>query len=579
VQSNAIPKLGSGSRIAVIGGGPSGSFSSYFLHQIAWRIDAEIHVDIYEPREFECTGPKSCNMCGGIVSESLLMHLAAEGINLPAAVIQRRLGSYFLHMDVGSVRIRTPELEKRIAAVHRGSGPRGCADPLDGFDAHILKLAREQGANVIQERVTGVTLNGGRPTLKTGSGESEPYDLLVVATGINTAFLKLFEKLETGYRPPKLVQASICEFRLGRWMIERHLGNAMHVFLLNIPRLEFAALIPKGEYVTLVLLGDDIDKELMLSFLEAPEVKACMPPDWKLPDDYCHCSPRMPVVAAVKPYGDRVVFVGDCGTSRLYKDGIGADYRMAKAMSRTAFFHGVSEQAFHKHFRPACNSMINDNRIGKFVFWVTGFIQKFKFLRRAVWRMASREQQIKGARPRMSTVLWDTFTGSASYMSVLRRTLHPAYVGRLGADIATAVVQPKSDGKNGRNSMPSNVTGFMGKKYKDGEVIYHQGERGDCMYVVQEGEVELVQRQEDKEFCLSTMKKRDIFGENVIFNSNPVRQATARAVGDIYVLTLEKDMLLTRLHEDPSLAFTLLQSMSQRIQNLESTVVRMSSAS
>jgi CRP/FNR family transcriptional regulator len=127
--------------------------------------------------------------------------------------------------------------------------------------------------------------------------------------------------------------------------------------------------------------------------------------------------------------------------------------------------------------------------------------------------------------------------------------------------------------------MPSNVTGFMGKKYRDGEVIYHQGERGDCMYVVQEGEVELVQRQESKEFCLMTMKKRDIFGENVIFNSNPVRDATARAVGDIYVLTLEKDMLLTRLHEDPSLAFTLLQSMSQRIQNLEKTVVRMSSSS
>ena len=578
VNPDTITKLQNGSRVAVIGGGPSGAFSSYFLHQIAGRVGADIEVDIYEPRDFVCTGPKSCNMCGGIVSESLLMHLAAEGINLPAAVIQRRLDSYHLHMDVGSVRIKTPELEKRIAAVHRGSGPRGLTDPLDGFDAHILGLARDQGANVIRERVTGVTLNGGRPTLKTASGQSAPYDLLVVASGVNTALLKLFEKQDTGYRRPKMVQASICEFRLGRWMIERHLGNAMHVFLLNIPRLEFAALIPKGEYVTLVLLGDDIDKELMLSFLDAPEVKAVMPPDWKLPDDYCHCSPKMPVAAAVKPYGDRIVFVGDCGTSRLYKDGIGAAYRMAKAMSRTAFFHGVSEEAFHKHYRPACRAMINDNRIGKFVFWVTGFIQHFKFLRRAVWRMASREQLIKGAKPRMSTVLWDTFTGSASYMSVLKRTLHPAYMGRLGADIAAAVVQPKNDGSGGRSEMTTNVTGFMGKKYHDGEVIFHQGERGDCMYVVQEGEVELVQRQADKEFCLMTMKKRDIFGENVIFNSNPVRQATARAVGDIYVLTLEKDMLLTRLHEDPSLAFTLLQSMSQRIQNLESTVVRMSSA-
>ena len=53
----------------------------------------------------------------------------------------------------------------------------------------------------------------------------------------------------------------------------------MHVFLLDIPRLEFAAIIPKGDYVTVCLLGEDIDAELMRDFLNAPEVKGCFPPD------------------------------------------------------------------------------------------------------------------------------------------------------------------------------------------------------------------------------------------------------------------------------------------------------------
>jgi hypothetical protein len=44
--------------------------------------------------------------------------------------------------------------------------------------------------------------------------------------------------------------------------------------------------------------------------------------------------------------------------------------------------------------------------------------------------MVSKEQRIAGTQPRMSTVLWDTFTGSAPYSSVLMRTLHPAFVGR-----------------------------------------------------------------------------------------------------------------------------------------------------
>ena len=37
----------------------------------------------------------------------------------------------------------------------------------------------------------------------------------------------------------------------------------MHVFLLDIPRLEIAALIPKGDYVTLAMLGEEIDDDLV----------------------------------------------------------------------------------------------------------------------------------------------------------------------------------------------------------------------------------------------------------------------------------------------------------------------------
>ena len=30
----------------------------------------------------------------------------------------------------------------------------------------------------------------------------------------------------------------------------------------------------------------------------------------------------------------------------------------------------------------------------------------------------------------------------------------------------------------------------LGKKFKEGEVIFRQGDSGDCMYVIQTGEVE-----------------------------------------------------------------------------------------
>lgn len=61
-------RLVDGSCVAVIGGGPAGSFFSFFLLDLANRV--AIRVDIYEPRDFTRPGPVGCNMCGGIISES-----------------------------------------------------------------------------------------------------------------------------------------------------------------------------------------------------------------------------------------------------------------------------------------------------------------------------------------------------------------------------------------------------------------------------------------------------------------------------------------------------------------------------
>ena len=109
--------LQDGSRVAVVGGGPAGSFFSYFLLKMSEAINLDIDLDIYEPRSFSRCGPSGCNHCGGIVSESLVQILAAEGINLPRGVVQRGIESYQIHMDVGDVTIESPAGEQRIAAL------------------------------------------------------------------------------------------------------------------------------------------------------------------------------------------------------------------------------------------------------------------------------------------------------------------------------------------------------------------------------------------------------------------------------------------------------------------------------
>jgi len=149
--------LDHGSRVAIIGGGPAGSFFSYFILDMAKRKGLEIHVDLYEPRDFSQTAPTGCNMCGGVIYESLVQSLAVEGINLPPTVVQRGIEFNMLHLDIGSVQIQTPRKEKRIATTFRGSGPRD-TPALDhgGLDHYLMQTAIAKGAQHIQNRVRAV---------------------------------------------------------------------------------------------------------------------------------------------------------------------------------------------------------------------------------------------------------------------------------------------------------------------------------------------------------------------------------------------------------------------------------------
>jgi len=434
-------QLHHGARVGVIGSGPAGSFFSIFLLDMARDLGIDLELDIFEPRDFSSPAPQGCNMCGGIISETLVQFLAAEGINLPPSVVQRGINAYTMHTDTGTARIDTPTQEKRIAAVHRGAGPRDIKHvKWLSFDGYLQSLAAERGAQVHAVRVRQARrLADGRIQLIAKGQQLPPYELVGVATGVNAATERIFKEFDFDYQPPKTTKTAIREYYLGEEQVEQCLGSAMHVFLLDIPRLEFAAVIPKGDYATVCLLGEEIDAQLLEDFLQAPEVRECFPANWHWDQPGCFCSPRINVQGSKQPFADRVVFLGDCGTTRLYKDGIGAAYRAAKAAATTALYQGVSASDFQRRYWPACRTIKSDNDIGKVIFIVVRLIQRWRFARRAVLRMVASEQQKAPQYRRMSTVLWDTFTGSAPYRDVFLRSLHPAFLARFVWEAAVAL--------------------------------------------------------------------------------------------------------------------------------------------
>ena len=93
------------------------------------------------------------------------------------------------------------------------------------------------------------------------------------------------------------------------------------------------------------------------------------------------------------------------------------------------------------------------------------------------------------------------------------------------------------------------------------------------MYVIQEGQAEVLQEKDGKEVRLAVLDKEDVFGEMALFERE-VRSATVRALGDMRVLTVDKKTFFRRIQEDPSLAFRILQKMSHRIRESNTELVR-----
>ena len=114
-------------------------------------------------------------------------------------------------------------------------------------------------------------------------------------------------------------------------------------------------------------------------------------------------------------------------------------------------------------------------------------------------------------------------------------------------------------------------TGALGKLYQPGETLIRQGEVGECMFVIQEGQIALVREENGQETFLGVRSAGEFLGETAIFEKE-VQHATARALSQARALTIDKKNFMRRIHEDPSMAYRLFQLMSRRICELSQQV-------
>lgn len=105
------------------------------------------------------------------------------------------------------------------------------------------------------------------------------------------------------------------------------------------------------------------------------------------------------------------------------------------------------------------------------------------------------------------------------------------------------------------------------KTVKAGEVLFRKGEPGSSMFVIEEGEIEILLPVDPpvNEVLLSVLREGEFFGELSLFADTP-RTATARALVETRLVEMQRGDFITFVMERPSIGISMLAEMAKRLQ-------------
>lgn len=108
-----------------------------------------------------------------------------------------------------------------------------------------------------------------------------------------------------------------------------------------------------------------------------------------------------------------------------------------------------------------------------------------------------------------------------------------------------------------------------------GEMLFHEGERGDTFYIVAEGEVEIIKAlgTPDERF-LGTRASGECFGEICLLHPDRTRTASVRARTAVILLEMAQERFRKLLEWQPAVAFEMARSLSNYLRESDNAVIR-----
>ncbi|RME45172.1 MAG: NAD(P)/FAD-dependent oxidoreductase [Chloroflexi bacterium] len=412
MNNSRMGPLQDGGHVVIIGGGPGGSACAIALCRLAQSLGREIKVTVYEGKTFQ--GERHYNQCVGVVSPPIQKILEDElGIPFPWHLVQRLITAYVLHGEHRSLSLSDVS-EEPSYALRRVT-----------FDAYLLEQAEAAGARVVRSRVTDVEVNPDGVIIYSES-DNRRADVLIGAFGLDTGTAAALARA-TPYRPPQFLDSIVTKVHPPDNYPEiapappgQIPSGRIHAFLPATSHIEFGAVSPKGNHLTVNIAGAHVTAAWMDYFLQGParDLLTFVDPEHPLnPKDFRYFKGRFPISVAKGFYGNRYVTVGDAaGLVRAFKGkGINSACLTGLWAARAILTAGISARAFERSYVQDCREILSDIPYGHLV--------------RQIVINASRLHQVDRAlalaedRPILRQALFDAVSGRQPYRTIIRNLL------------------------------------------------------------------------------------------------------------------------------------------------------------
>ena len=98
------------------------------------------------------------------------------------------------------------------------------------------------------------------------------------------------------------------------------------------------------------------------------------------------------------------------------------------------------------------------------------------------------------------------------------------------------------------------------EEYEQGSLIFEEGEIGDCMYIIHQGEVRI----HKNNMTLAILKEKEVFGELALLDAE-LRSASATTNADCVLFRIEQEPFYELIENRPEVAKGFIKILCQRL--------------